>query len=129
MKSFILGIVLGVLAYNATHAVTFSEKDRQFLGGAAAGFFLSNAMRNRQSQEDPDWNYGWYEGEDRPSRSHSRNRGRKEDHCPTVTWCTRAFHDFDERNACIRGVTDCVEEATRIDWNRVNDAYFSGRGR
>lgn len=128
MKTFVVGIILGVLLHTATHAVTFTEKDRQFLGGAAAGYLLSNMLRDRPQEQDPDWNYGWYDGQ-QSSRPYTGRRARKEDHCPTVTWCTRAFHDFDERNACIRGVTDCVEEATQIDWNRVNDAYFRGRGR
>ena len=126
MKAYIVGALLGLLVHEATHAVSFSEKDKQFLGGAAAGYLLSNMLQNRPT-DDPDWNYGWYDGQDRGYLP--RRQARKEDHCPTVTWCTRAFHDFDERNACIRGVTDCVEEATQIDWNRVNDAYFRGRGR
>jgi hypothetical protein len=126
MRLLLAAIIAG-LSFQA-QALTLSGKDRAFIGGALAAYVLMSMKKDAQASEDPCWRGGWDDGtpcypEPRPSR------GSNVDFCPTVSWC---FHEYDhptERNACVRGAMECVREAERIDWQRVDDAYSRGRGR
>ena len=123
----LLAVIIASISVQA-QALTLSSKDRAFIGGAAAGYILSNMLRSQPEQEDPCWRGGWDDGtpcypEPRPRRS------RNVDFCPTVSWCYHEYSHPNEISACVKGAMECVREAERIDWQRVDDAYLRGRGR
>jgi hypothetical protein len=127
MRYIVAALALSIATH--AHALSLSQKDKAFIGGALTGYAVASILQNKSGEDhDPCWRGGWDDGT--PCYPQQVQRYRNMDFCPSPRFCNDEYRHPNERAACLRGIAECRRDAEQLDWgSRADEAYLRGLGR